>query len=249
MRKSYLYLCYLCDLRVSAVEDFTVSKQIQEEVEMQRYITTSLMLVLLGSAILWAGCGGPSTEATRVAQAQPTGEAAAPAGERVVGQITDIKVPDWFVNIPEDPNYMYAVATHASKDLQQALDDAKISGRADIASQLEVKVTGLFKRFREEVGLGEDAELLGMTTTVTKDVVSEVLRLAKVAKQEVTKEGNLYKVYILMESSTGDMNAAVVDKVKAQKDMYTRFRASQGFKELEEEVEKYEQWKKEQEQG
>ena len=38
-----------------------------------------------------------------------------------------------------------------------------------------------------------------------------------------------------------------MDAVKKQQNMYTRFRASQGFQELEEEVEKYDQFKKEQE--
>jgi hypothetical protein len=37
-----------------------------------------------------------------------------------------------------------------------------------------------------------------------------------------------------------------VNKDKVNKTMYDRFRASQGFKELEAEVAEYEEWKKEQ---
>jgi len=213
---------------------------------MQRYINMSFTLVFFGLVILWAGCGGPSTE---VAPIGLTAEVEIPAGTSAADEARSVDVPDWFLNPPEDPNYMYAVAAGSSRDLQMSLDDAKQVAWTDLTSQLEVKVSGLFKRFREEVGAEEDSELLSMTTVVSKAVISETLNGAKVAKQDVKKEGNRYRSYMLMELPIGAMSAAVVDKVKSQKDMYTRFRASEGFKELEAEVEKYEEWKEEQGQG
>ena len=44
----------------------------------------------------------------------------------------------------------------------------------------------------------------------------------------------------------GAVNAAMVDKIKADKQMYTRFKAAEAFKDLEKEVEKYEEYKKDQ---
>jgi len=41
-------------------------------------------------------------------------------------------------------------------------------------------------------------------------------------------------------------NAEYMGAIKKQQNMYTRFRASQGFQELEGEVDKYDQFKKEQ---
>jgi len=58
-----------------------------------------------------------------------------------------------------------------------------------------------------------------------------------------------FRAYALMELPIGVMNSALVDKVKENQNMYTRFRASQAFQELEEESQKYEQFKKEQSQG
>jgi hypothetical protein len=52
-----------------------------------------------------------------------------------------------------------------------------------------------------------------------------------------------------MELPIGVMNSALLEKIKDNKNMYTRFRASEAFKELEEETAKYEQFKKEQGQG
>ena len=207
---------------------------------MGKLFTKSLMIVVLGLVVLWAGCGG-------------SGKDVGPAETTAVGQDTGgggseeqagIAVPAWFIDAPEDPNYLYATATGKSRDLQLAIDNAKAAGRLDIAGQMGTKVSGLFKRFREEIGAEEDAELLAMTTAVSKEVVSEVIQGCRTAKQAIQKEGISYRAYVLMEMPIGEANAALMSKIKESKNMYTRFRASQGFKELEDEVEKYEEWKK-----
>jgi hypothetical protein len=158
----------------------------------------------------------------------------------------NISVPDWFLNPPEDPNYLYSPTTATSKDMQLAIDTAKHQGQVDISQQLQTKVSGMFKRFREEAGVGEDSDMLALTTSASKSVVSETINGCKASKQEVKKEGTIYRAYILMEMPIGAANAAMMAKVKENKHMYDRFRATQAFDELNEEVEKYEQFKKEQ---
>jgi len=215
---------------------------------MQRIINASLIVTLLGVAILWAGCGGPKTEPILIAE---TNVLTTPGTiERAESsQITNINVPDWFVNVPQDPDYIYIARTRSSKDLEMSIDTAQAQARVDLANQVQTKVTAMFKRFREEIGSGEDSELNSIATAVSKDIASESVSGLKVKQQEVVKEGAVYNVFVLFELATGEINSAVLDKVKAQKDMYTRFRASQGFKELEAEVEKYEAWKKEDQAG
>ena len=202
---------------------------------MKKLINASLIIAILGLAIMLVGCGGKEVAPTLLLEGE----------EEDIGG--GIQVPAWFLDIPDDPNYLYATATSTSKDLQLALDEAKNGGRTDIAGQIATKVQALFKRFREEVGVGDDAELLAQTTAVSKEVVSEVISGSRTAKQDVRKESAMsYRAYVLMEMPIGVANAALIAKVKDNKDMYTRFRASQGFKDLESEVEKYEEWKKEQ---
>ena len=45
------------------------------------------------------------------------------------------------------------------------------------------------------------------------------------------KEGIIYWAYVLMEMLIGAANVALLDAVKKQENLYTRFRASQGFHE------------------
>lgn len=158
-------------------------------------------------------------------------------------------IPDWCVDIPDDPNYLFSCSTATSRDLQLAINKAKADGRNEIAQQLEVKYNGLTKRFQEEVGLGADSELLDQYTQVYKSIVSQTLNGSRVNKQEVMSEPEVYRAFVLVEMPIGEANQALMSKIKANENMYTRFRASQAFKELDDEIEKYEEWKKEQMQG
>lgn len=148
--------------------------------------------------------------------------------------------------LPEDPNYLFAAATATSRDLQLAVNKAKTEARRDVASQMEVRIQGLTKKFDEEVGLGEDAELLASYKQATKEVISQTLNGARAREQSTSKEGTVWRACVLMELPIGAANAALASKIKANKAMYTRFRASQAFEELEEEVEKYEKFKESQ---
>ena len=183
----------------------------------------NLSLVLLAIAVLSLGCGGKTASGN------------------------SLGLPEWFQALPEDPNYIFAVATSTSRDLQMSVNKAKQQGRVGIAQQMETKVKSMIKQFNEEVGLGEDAEFLSQTTEVSKSVTSKVLNGSKARKVETVKESEIiYRSYVLMEMPIGSANTALMEAIKKQQNMYTRFRASQGFQELEGEVDKYDQFKKEQ---
>jgi hypothetical protein len=157
-----------------------------------------------------------------------------------------LAVPSWYLDPPVDDDRLIGVATATSLDLQTAIDKAKQDGRAEIARQLDLRITGMSKQFVEETGLDSDAELLGMFTQVSRSVISDSLTGSRIAKQEVGTEQGTYRAWVMMEMPIGEANARFVEKIKSQERLYTRFRATQAFEELDRMVEEYEQWKKEQ---
>jgi hypothetical protein len=102
------------------------------------------------------------------------------------------------------------------------------------------------KRFVEETGLNDDAELLGMFTQVSRSIVSDSLTGSRVVQQELGPRGNGYRAYVMMEMPIGEANARFVEKIRSQERLYTRFRASEAFEELDRMVREYEEWKKDQ---
>ena len=154
--------------------------------------------------------------------------------------------PPWFERVPEDPNYLYAATTATSRDLQLSIDKAKSGGRAELASQLEVKMEGLRKKFEEEVGLGADAELLATYSQAVQEIISQVLVGSQAREQTTSQENGIWRACVLMQLPVGAANAALFSQINKDQAMYERFRASQAFQEMEEEVEQYEAWKRDQ---
>lgn len=183
-----------------------------------------ISFLLVAMSLMLIGCSG-----TKSLQATDTGD-----------------VPDWFTNVPKDPNFLYGAKTATSQDLQLALDKASTDARAEIARQVEIKVEGLQKRFQEETGTSTDAQLLDQFTQVNKTVVSTSLSGTQIAKQKQMKDGNLWRAYVLVEYPVGAANEAFIKQIKNNEQLYTRLRATQTFKELDEEVKKLEDAKKQQ---
>jgi hypothetical protein len=186
--------------------------------------TVWIALILLAAGILAAGCSsGPATM-----QSADTGE-----------------IPAWYTNVPQDSNYIYAVNTATSQDMQLAYDKATTGARAELGRQVELKVSGLQKRFEEETGVAQDAQLMQQFTQATKTVVSTTMSGTRVKDKKHFKDGTIYRAYVLAEYPIGAANAALLQAIKANEQMYTRFRASQAYKDLDQEAKKYEDQKKE----
>jgi hypothetical protein len=184
----------------------------------------SAVLATLAIAVL-AGCGG---------------------GKQSLQSVSECEVPAWYSTPPTDANYLYSARTATSQDMQISLDKATTDGRTEIGRQTDVKVQGLQKRFDEEVGLNADAQLMSQFTQANKTVVSTSLSGSRLKSQYVCKDGDMYRAYVLVEYPIGAANEALMQQIKQNNELYTRFRSSQAFKDLDGEVQKYEAWKKEQ---
>ena len=154
-------------------------------------------------------------------------------------------LPGWYLRPPRDDNYLFGAATAVSRDVQVAINKAQADARSAIAQELEVKYGALNKRFVEEVGR-EGAQLLDQYTQVYKAVVSTSLYGSRPRQQELRTENSLYRATVLMELPVGEMSKRLLEQLRAQEQLYTRFRAGEAFKELDAEVQKYEAWKRQQ---
>ena len=157
-------------------------------------------------------------------------------------------IPDWYMNKPEDPNFLYESATATSQDMQLAVDKAVQAARTGLGRQVETKVNALQKRFQEETGVGDDAQLLDQFTQASKTIVSTTLSGTKEKNKKIVKDGNNWRAYVLMEYPLGATQEALRDAIKKNEQMYTRFQASKAYQELDDEVQKYEDFKKQQNQ-
>jgi hypothetical protein len=124
-----------------------------------------------------------------------------------------------------------------SQDL--ACDKAQVRARAEIGRILTLKISSLQKDFREEVGEAKMAEYNALFSEATKVLVSTELRGSVLKDIKYVTEGDQIRAYVIMVMEP----KLVADYFAKEGQTYSRFRASQAFKELDEEVKKYEAFK------
>ncbi|MCC6319667.1 MAG: LPP20 family lipoprotein [Gemmatimonadaceae bacterium] len=189
-----------------------------------------LIRLTLASLVAAAACsGGP----------RPATDLLPPANRETIRNL-----PSWYLKPPTEEHFLLAPATSVSRDVQVAINKAQADARNAIAQQLEVKYGALNKRFVEEVGR-EGSQLLDQYTQVYKAVVSTTLYGSRPRQQILRTEGSVYRAIVLMELPVGEMSKRLLEQLRAQEQLYTRFRAGEAFKELDAEVQRYEQWKRE----
>ena len=150
------------------------------------------------------------------------------------------QAPAWYLKPPVETDYVIVAATATSRDMQTALDKAQLTGRGALASQMESKLEGLGKRFSEESGATAGSDLIQSYSQATKAIVSTVLSGSRAREQVMVREADIYRAYVLMELPIGRANAALMQRLRGNEQMYTRLRATQAFKDLEKDVARYE---------
>lgn len=186
-----------------------------------RTLMIAAMLVVVVAVL--AGCGG---------------------GPQTMQSTTTDDMPVWYPNPPQDALYLRSANSAASQDLQVAIDKASAGARTELGRMLETKVNALQKKFEEETGTGTDAQLLQQFTQASKLVVSTTMNGSKMKDQKTVKDGAMYRAYVMMELPIGAANETLLQEIKKNKELYTRFRASEAYKELDTEIQKYEESKK-----
>ncbi|OGV62572.1 MAG: hypothetical protein A2498_15820 [Lentisphaerae bacterium RIFOXYC12_FULL_60_16] len=182
------------------------------------------MMPVAMAVVLMAGCRGPKAQSDKT----------------IFGMMQEK------ANAITDAGGLAAVGIGSSRTVNLALDKAKTRGRTELAMILETKVDAMKKDFQEEIGEGQaGSELNALFTAASKNIAHTTLSgsVPKDLKYETGKEGEI-TAYALMVVDPKVVSDAFANQANSQRNMYTRFRASQAFAELDQEIKKYEDFKK-----
>ncbi|MEX2154631.1 MAG: hypothetical protein WD825_14915 [Gemmatimonadaceae bacterium] len=157
-------------------------------------------------------------------------------------------IPDWVLNPPKDsPTHSYSSGQGESRDMSIAVNTAEADARNKSAQTLQTELKSLEDKFQSSVrGDAGGEEVLNTFRQAVRTVTNQTLTGSRVAQRKVTADpsGTSYRVFILMELDKGAAKTALMDKVKADANLYARFRASQAFTDLDAEIKKIEDAKK-----
>ena len=186
---------------------------------MKKTVLTLTLLFFVGTLLCLVGCSK---------EIQP-------------GEDPQPNLPEWTTTPPpDDDEYLYVVESGASRDVGRARRKAMQNARAALALKIESAVTVLVKSFEEEVG-GDagSAEATGLFAQVSRSVADQTLAGTGNVKTHrmLNPDEITTTVYVLMEMPTANVGTNVVDTISKNEAAYNRWRAAEGFKELEHAIE------------
>jgi len=142
-------------------------------------------------------------------------------------------VPEWFLTVPEAEDALYGVGMAKKQNPSLARKSAIARARDDIASQVQTKVSGMIKDFMQESGVGENAQALEFTQSVSKQVTDISLQGSTVKEIYPANDGTMYA---LVEYPLNSLRQSTLSEAQKQEALYNEFKAQQGFEALEEAI-------------
>ncbi|MBD3224022.1 MAG: hypothetical protein GF313_04795 [Caldithrix sp.] len=136
-----------------------------------------------------------------------------------------------------------AVGQGTSKRQDLAKKKAETDAKGQLAEIFNSKVQRMNKSFQEEIGSADDTEINEAFTTVTKTLSSQVLKgaITKKVKYMRDPETGQFTAAALVAIEPNKVNMSILDELqKKDKKLYERFRASQAYEELKNEMQDYE---------
>ena len=152
-------------------------------------------------------------------------------------QVINADIPGWVLNPPKGKNEICAVGSYKMKgNISMAQQASTSRARDELSRQLLVQTKSMIKDYIAEGETGGESYTEEVVESVSKQVTANSLSGTQQAKQEMM-DGSLYTLVCLDTEKFVDAfdNMTEVSE-KAKKAL--RARASEGFKELDEEVDK-----------
>lgn len=149
------------------------------------------------------------------------------------------RTPDWYKMPPSDNSeYLYATASGKSTRRETARQKAITNASAEMARKLSLKVEALQKMFNEEITSGTQTNYDEAFTNATKIIASEQLKGLSTDKVEFSSSDNGTQIecFVLVKLPVGDARASLENALSRDKELYVKFKESQAFKELQEDL-------------
>jgi hypothetical protein len=140
-------------------------------------------------------------------------------------------VPEWAGGKKAEDAY-YGIGMAKKQNRSLAKQSATGRARTEISQAIDTRVNSMLKDFMQESGIGETAQALEFTESVTKQVTSNSLKGSIVEDTYFGKDGTVWVLVTYPLNGVRD-NALTAAKSAAREEaLYNEFKASQAFKEL-----------------
>ncbi len=140
------------------------------------------------------------------------------------------EMPWYVMSPPISPDSLYGVGFAKKQNPMLGKKAATQRARDEISQSVKIQVQTLMRDFMSESGIGENAQALEYTESVSNQVAANTLSGSVVLKTSRAKDGTWY---VLVGYSTDSLRKATQEAAKREEALFNEFKAEQGFDELE----------------
>lgn len=162
------------------------------------------------------------------------------ASQQNLHEVSADHTPEWYENRQQSTvDTLYEVDSQTSNDMQFAIDKAIAGARTKIAGSVQTAVENNLERVREESGVTKDSAILNRISDAGRQVANASLRGSVVMKQKAREVDGVWRAWVMVGYPRAAVDKAMVEQVKSDEELYSRFRASQLLQNLDAQIEKH----------
>ncbi|OVE75587.1 hypothetical protein BVX97_04155 [bacterium E08(2017)] len=147
-------------------------------------------------------------------------------------------------DIISDAGGIAACATANARNVDLALDSATTRGRQALATLVNEQLESLKSSFEKEIGRGKGAEFDILFNTANQTILAKYIQGCIPKDIQCDTKSGATTAFAFMVLDPKIIPEAFNTQANTQRHLYTRFKASHAFEDLNKRVAKYQKWAK-----